>query len=1407
MKKILSKLLVFVMLFSIISSSMKIDVQAAIDTISNSINNYGEVVQSTNLDESKKSVCGVDNLGIDNLLDTSKGYSSYGIANYSSTINLSECNNMRPIVIYIKFPDDKTQYFTVDKINEIKKGLTANDFSVNTYLNLVSYGKCSIDPIFTYDKNSRIYTATHKANYYKKYQAGTNEEGFKTYNEEIARRDELFNGAIRECTKGIDFSNVDLDKNGDGKIDNIMFFTSESDNYSSILYAENWAIWNDQPQIVDKSGVAKKVYRYINIDKNSLEGWGRRVLTHEYSHNIGIPDMYQYPNNKTAIKDPCGSYTMLCDNSGYPTVHERIKYCNWLTYSCIPTISQEGTYSLKDVSNDPNSNTIAYKIEVPDSNEYFMVEYRNRDANIVENLIPESGILVYRVDPSKNGNGNEDPEIYVLRNDGQTADKGVLTGASGRKSVNLTLSSGEDTGYRIEYVSNNRADAKFKLVCNSGVKYSTIIQGKTDFEQLSQDGKLSGTEGQGKRIEGLKINTYAPDGDVTYRAYIHNKGWTEWVSSNKEIKSNGNDIENIQVKLNGSLANNYNVYYRTHNRYYGWLGWTSNGEIAGTSNYNSAIEGIQIRLIKKGTSINGITNDTNSAYKANPQKYTVTFKDYDGRVISTQKVSYGEDATAPMPPSSRTGYRFAGWSENNKNITKDTVIVAIYNINKYTVTFKDYDGKVLKTETVNYGSSATAPSNPTRSGYVFSYWNGNYKNVTSNQTVTAVYNRDLKITSIDINGGKPVVAGEEAYIKINTNCSSGLIYSINLHSIAGNIALLTRSNSNIVKWIPTEHYVGTHCALEIAVEDTLSQAYVSETSGFSVVNDTNNQTTIYYKGYDNAHIHYKIGNGEWTKGSGVSMSPNSDVNGYNYSITIDLGDADNLTACFNNGNGLWDSNNQNNYKFGTGYYTYSNGVITKISKPTKQLKIDSITSMLGSSYVSGKQNIFTVKSSNGKGEVQYQFEYKNKITGESGVLRSYTKYNTLSSYLSTPGQYTLTVRAKDEDGNTDIKTLDFTIEEHVSLKITSVTSSLGDTFQKGKTTQLTINTIGGKGSNYYALDVNGKSILDGATSNTVSWTPTEAGTYEIIAYAREEQDCYTTYKKTITVEDKVSNQTTIYYKGYDNAHIHYKIGNGEWTKGSGVSMSPNSDVNGYNYSITIDLGDADNLTACFNNGNGLWDSNNQNNYKFGTGYYTYSNGVITKIEKPSSELKINSITCSSGSTIKMGSTVDLTVNASGGEGPYTYYLYYSAYGSGRANYRLNGTSTNKTTFTPDYPRETTIYAEVVDSTGKRVTYSQTFNVKDNTSNQTTIYYKGYDNAHIHYKIGNGEWTKESGVEMEKTSEKPGYDYKITIDLGDADNLTVCFNNGNGLWDSNNGNNYVFGVGEYTYSNGNITKIN
>lgn len=118
--------------------------------------------------------------------------------------------------------------------------------------------------------------------------------------------------------------------------------------------------------------------------------------------------------------------------------------------------------------------------------------------------------------------------------------------------------------------------------------------------------------------------------------------------------------------------------------------------------------------------------------------YTVTFKDWNGTVLKTQTVNYGAAATAPANPT-RTGYTFTGWDKAFNNITANTVVTAQYSINTYTVTFKDWDGTVLKTQTVNYGAAASAPADPTRAGYTFTGWDKDFDSITANTVVTAQY--------------------------------------------------------------------------------------------------------------------------------------------------------------------------------------------------------------------------------------------------------------------------------------------------------------------------------------------------------------------------------------------------------------------------------------------------------------------------------------------------------------------------------------------------------------------------------------------------------------------------------------------------------------------------------------------
>lgn len=63
-----------------------------------------------------------------------------------------------------------------------------------------------------------------------------------------------------------------------------------------------------------------------------------------------------------------------------------------------------------------------------------------------------------------------------------------------------------------------------------------------------------------------------------------------------------------------------------------------------------------------------------------PVLYTVTFKDYDGKVLKTENVKAGEDATPPAKVPSREGYLFIGWNKDYTNVTKNVTVTAKYSL-------------------------------------------------------------------------------------------------------------------------------------------------------------------------------------------------------------------------------------------------------------------------------------------------------------------------------------------------------------------------------------------------------------------------------------------------------------------------------------------------------------------------------------------------------------------------------------------------------------------------------------------------------------------------------------------------------------------------------------------------------
>ena len=58
---------------------------------------------------------------------------------------------------------------------------------------------------------------------------------------------------------------------------------------------------------------------------------------------------------------------------------------------------------------------------------------------------------------------------------------------------------------------------------------------------------------------------------------------------------------------------------------------------------------------------------------------------------------------------------------------------------EFTVSFVDFDNSTIATQKVAAGKDASLPVNPTRDGYYFAGWEGEYQNITADQTVTAKY--------------------------------------------------------------------------------------------------------------------------------------------------------------------------------------------------------------------------------------------------------------------------------------------------------------------------------------------------------------------------------------------------------------------------------------------------------------------------------------------------------------------------------------------------------------------------------------------------------------------------------------------------------------------------------------------
>lgn len=176
-------------------------------------------------------------------------------------------------------------------------------------------------------------------------------------------------------------------------------------------------------------------------------------------------------------------------------------------------------------------------------------------------------------------------------------------------------------------------------------------------------------------------------------------------------------------------------------------------------------EGYTGRLYRDADFLKPLTKDSkvkngDTVYvKWTINKYTVTFMDGEKVLATFTNVTHGDTVTAPEVPE-KDGKTFSKWDKDFSKVTSDLTINAVYDVDTFTVTFKDGE-KVLETQTVEYEAAATAPNTARLSppeGMHFAKWDKDFSKVTEDIEVSAVY--ELNVYTVTFKNGETTLKTE-----------------------------------------------------------------------------------------------------------------------------------------------------------------------------------------------------------------------------------------------------------------------------------------------------------------------------------------------------------------------------------------------------------------------------------------------------------------------------------------------------------------------------------------------------------------------------------------------------------------------------------------------------------------------
>jgi len=325
-------------------------------------------------------------------------------------------NNISVLISFV----DQTEFDTPRSAFDYK--FNAQGDSVNSlrnYFHQTSYNQLDIiTSIFpnSAPETNLSYVDSNPRGYYLPYNSFTNPNGYMDDETMAIREQTMLANAIAAIAPQVP-GTLNIDADNDGYVDNVCFIIRGPHSaWADLLWAHRWGLYYQEAYIN-----GKQVMDYTFQPENQNEVF---VLCHEMFHSVGSPDLYHYDFNGVS---PVGCWDLMESGKGHMGAYMKKEYGGWLPNPTV--ISQTGDYVLSPITSQTDN---YFRINVAGhQSEYFILEYRKKDSDFFEHNIPESGLLIYRINTNEQGNASGPPdEVYIYRPNGTSAINGQITEAT-----------------------------------------------------------------------------------------------------------------------------------------------------------------------------------------------------------------------------------------------------------------------------------------------------------------------------------------------------------------------------------------------------------------------------------------------------------------------------------------------------------------------------------------------------------------------------------------------------------------------------------------------------------------------------------------------------------------------------------------------------------------------------------------------------------------------------------------------------------------------------------------------------------------------------------------------------------------------------------------------------------------